>query len=141
MIGWFNDVLICRREFYKWFENEFICNIFPCFAKISLIHYHQRNSKELYGEADFTNGAMAKDIKHLILKKYIVLLGGSFLVAVPLSYFAISKYLEDFAYKASISWWLFAIAGIVVVGISLITLTWQVRKAMGLNPADSLKSE
>ena len=80
------------------------------------------------------NGATRKDIMKMLLKKYIFLLLGSFLISVPLSYFAIYKYLQDFAYKATISWWLFVITGVVVTGISLLTLTWQVKKAMRINP-------
>ncbi|MCE5206405.1 MAG: hypothetical protein LLF80_09925 [Porphyromonadaceae bacterium] len=71
----------------------------------------------------------------------MLLLLASFLISVPLSYFAIHKYLETFAYKAMISWWLFALSGIVVAGVSLLTLTWQVRKATRINPAKVFKSE
>ena len=77
---------------------------------------------------------------NILLKIYVTLLG-SFIISIPLSHFAIYKYLENFAYKASVSWWLFAIAGIMVVGVSLLTLTWQVRKAMNINPMEALKSE
>jgi len=87
------------------------------------------------------NGATRKDIMNILLKKYMLLLLGSFIISLPLSHFAIYKYLENFAYKASVSWWLFAIAGIMVVGVSLLTLTWQVRKAMRINPVEALKSE
>ena len=87
------------------------------------------------------NGATTKDIMYLFLKKYLLLLLYSFLISIPLSYFAIYKYLEDFANKAAISWWLFVVSGIVVVGVSLLTLIWQVRKAMRINSAEVLKSD
>ncbi|MFA5650545.1 MAG: FtsX-like permease family protein [Proteiniphilum sp.] len=87
------------------------------------------------------NGATRKDIMILLLKKYARLLGASFLISIPLSYFVIHRYLEDFAYKASISWWLFAIAGIVVTGVSLGTLMGQASKAMRINPVNALKAE
>lgn len=87
------------------------------------------------------NGATGKDIMILLLKKYARLLGASFLISIPLSYFVIHRYLEDFAYKASISWWLFAIAGIVVTGVSLGTLMGQASKAMRINPVEALGSE
>lgn len=87
------------------------------------------------------NGATAKDIMQLLLKKYLYLLAGAFVVAVPVSYFAISKYLEGFAHKASISWWLFALAAVVVSAISLLTLVWQIKRAMKINPANALQSE
>ncbi len=77
----------------------------------------------------------------LLLKKYTRLLSASFLISIPLSYFVIHRYLEDFAYKAPVSWWLFAIAGIVVTTVSLGTLMGQARKAMRINPVEALRSE
>lgn len=85
------------------------------------------------------NGATTKDIMYLLLKKYLLLLLSAFLISIPLSYFAIYKYLEGFAYKATISWWLFVISGFIVVGISVITISWQVRKAMKINPVEAFK--
>ena len=87
------------------------------------------------------NGASAGDILRLLQRKYAYILAGSFLVAVPVSYFAIKKYLEGFAHQAPISWWLFAIAGVFVAGISFLTLNIQIRKAMRVNPAEVLKGE
>lgn len=87
------------------------------------------------------NGATTKDISRLLLRKYVQLLGVAFIVAVPVSLVVIHKYLEGFAYKAPVSWWLFAIAGVTVMGISLPTILWQVRKAMKVNPAKVLKGE
>ena len=76
-----------------------------------------------------------------MMKKYLLLISGSFLISIPLSYFAIYKYLQGFAYKADISWGLVVIAGIIVTGISLLTLMWQIRKAMKINPVKALNSE
>jgi len=87
------------------------------------------------------NGASVKDIVSLLLKKYTYILGLSFLLAVPLSYFVIIKYLEGFAHKAPVSWWLFAAAGILVGAISYLTLYFQIKKAVKINPAIVLKSE
>lgn len=87
------------------------------------------------------NGAMTKDILPLLLRKYALLLGASFLIAIPLSYWGICIYLEDFAYRAPISGWLFALAGIVVSLISFATLIYQVNKAAKMNPAEVMKSE
>lgn len=87
------------------------------------------------------NGAGARDIIRLLLKKYIYLLVGSFLVAIPVSYLVINRYMENFVHKTPVSWWLFAVSAIGVTAISLLTLVWQVRKAIGANPVQSLKSE
>lgn len=87
------------------------------------------------------NGATIKDILPLLLKKYIRLLAISFIIAIPISYAGIVVYLENFAYKASVSWWLFAIAAIIVSLISILTLCYQVAKAVRINPAEVIKSE
>ena len=81
------------------------------------------------------NGATTKDVLRLLLKKYIWLLAGAFVVAVPVSYLFINKYLEGFAHKAPVSWWLFAVSAVVVAGVSLLTLVWQVKKAVRIDPA------
>jgi ABC-type antimicrobial peptide transport system permease subunit len=87
------------------------------------------------------NGATTKEIMSLLLKKYILLLGISFVVAAPLSWLAITRYLEGFAFKAPVSWWLFAVALIITAAVSLLTLVWQIRQAASANPAETIKTE
>lgn len=87
------------------------------------------------------NGATSKDIMHLLIRKYTYLLAASFVVAVPVSYFVISKYMESFAHRTAISWWLFVISLVVVTAVSLLTLLWQVKRAMKINPAHVLKGD
>jgi ABC-type antimicrobial peptide transport system permease subunit len=86
------------------------------------------------------NGAMMTDVVRLLLKRYFVLLGLAFVISVPVTLFVIVKYLENFAYKTAISWWLFAIALAVTVFISLLTLIYQVYRASIEPPADVVKS-
>jgi ABC-type antimicrobial peptide transport system permease subunit len=86
------------------------------------------------------NGASTFDIIRLLLKKYFTLLGIAFVVSVPVALFAIHKYLENFAMKAPVSWWLFAIALIVTVAVSMLTLIYQTHKASNENPAEVVKS-
>jgi hypothetical protein len=86
------------------------------------------------------NGAMMKDIVQLLLKRYFVLLGVAFAVSVPVTLFVIVKYLENFAYKAPVSWWLFAVALAVTVFISLLTLIYQVYRAGVEPPVEAVKS-
>jgi ABC-type antimicrobial peptide transport system permease subunit len=86
------------------------------------------------------HGAMMKDVLSLLLKKYFVLLGMAFVVSIPAALFVIMKYLENFAYKAPVSWWLFAVALVVTVIVSLLTLIWQAYKAGSEPPAEVVKS-
>lgn len=87
------------------------------------------------------NGATTVVVMRMLLQKYYKLLGIAFLIATPISWLAINRYLEDFAHKASLSWWIFAVALVVTGGISLTTLIWQIRKAAETNPANAIKSE
>ena len=87
------------------------------------------------------NGATTSVIIGLLLRKYLVLLGISFVIAVPVAWYAIQRYLEDFAYKTAVSWWLFAAALLITAGISLLTLIHQTRRAAAANPADVIRNE
>ena len=87
------------------------------------------------------HGATHKEILLLLLKKYIIILAMSFLIAISISYWGITIYLKDFAYKANISSWLFIIAAIIISLISILTLVYQVKKAARQNPAEVIKSE
>ncbi|HCO67429.1 MAG TPA: hypothetical protein DIT04_06705 [Dysgonomonas sp.] len=87
------------------------------------------------------NGATEMEVMFLLNKNLLILLAVSFILAVPLSYYTITKWVENFAYKASIPWWLFAAAGVLVFIISVITISWQSWKAATANPVESLKNE
>ena len=87
------------------------------------------------------NGATTNIIMQMLLRKYYRLLAIAFIIATPVAWLGIHKYLENFAHKASISWWLFAIALLVTGSISLLTLIWQTRRAARMNPAIAIKSE
>ena len=87
------------------------------------------------------NGATLRKILFLLLKKYIIILVISFLIAIPLSYWGITMYLKEFAYKATISSWLFIVAAVIILAISMLTLIYQVKKAASINPASIMKTE
>jgi putative ABC transport system permease protein len=63
------------------------------------------------------------------------------LIAFPLSWWAMNKWLQNFAYKTDISWWIFALAGAVTMSIALITVSYQSIKAALSNPVKSLRTE
>lgn len=65
----------------------------------------------------------------------------AFVIAVPVAWFSMSKWLQEFAYRIIISWWVFALAGISVIVIALLTISFQAIKAAIANPVKSLRSE
>ena len=87
------------------------------------------------------NGAKIMDLYRLLFRKYVVVLVAAFVVAIPIAYYLITLYTQDFVVKAPIGIGIFIIALLVVSIISLGTLFWQVHKAANINPADVVKSE
>jgi len=86
-------------------------------------------------------GASVTGVVALLSKEFIKLVAISFIIATPIAWVAMHKWLEAFAYKITISWWMFAIAGIMSIFIALATVSFQAIKAALVNPVKSLKSE
>lgn len=63
------------------------------------------------------------------------------LIAFPISYFALSKWLERFAYQTALSWWIFVLSSVVALVIGVLTVIWQTVKVANMNPVDSLSQE
>jgi putative ABC transport system permease protein len=86
-------------------------------------------------------GASVGSILSLVSRDYIVLLTGSICVAVPVSWWAMSRWLQDFAYRIDLTWWIFALPSIAVVLLALITVSIHTIKTARINPAKSLRYE
>ena len=71
----------------------------------------------------------------------VVALLVAFVLAVPVTWFIMHKWLEDFAYRINIGWWVFAAAGMLSVLIALVTISFQAIKAAIANPVKSLRTE
>ncbi len=86
-------------------------------------------------------GASILQITTLLSKDFLKLVFIAFVIASPVAYYFMDKWLADFAYRISISWWIFALAGASAILIALITVSWQSVKAALMNPVKSLRSE
>ena len=87
------------------------------------------------------NGATITQILSLLNQDFVKWVGLAFVIAVPISWFAMNKWLEGFAYKTSMSWWVFALAGIIALAIALLTVSWQSFRAAMMNPVEVLRDE
>ena len=87
------------------------------------------------------HGAGMKDLYQLLFKKYLTVLGVSFVIATPIAYYAIHQYTADYVVKAPVSISIFIVALLLVTLISMGTLWWQIRKAANIDPATVMKSE
>ncbi|SEL53607.1 ABC transporter permease [Parapedobacter koreensis] len=86
-------------------------------------------------------GASVTGIVRMFSLDYVKLVGIALLVASPIAWWAMNKWLEDFAYRIDIQWWVFALAGVVALMIALVTVGVQAIKAALANPIDSLRDE
>lgn len=86
-------------------------------------------------------GASVTNIVSILSADFIKLVCIAFLIAAPLAWWAIYKWLQDYAYKTTMSWWVFALSGVCMLLIALITLSLQTIKAAITNPVKSLRTE
>jgi putative ABC transport system permease protein len=87
------------------------------------------------------NGARVSEILFMLNKNLFVLVFIACLVAIPIAWYALHKWLQTFAYRTELSWWIFGLAGILAFGIALLTVSWQTWRAATRNPVESLRYE
>lgn len=87
------------------------------------------------------NGAKVSEILAMLNRDFIKWVTIAFVIASPVAYFMMSRWLENFAYKTALSWWIFALAGILALGIALLTVSWQSWRAANRNPVEALRYE
>jgi putative ABC transport system permease protein len=87
------------------------------------------------------NGARISEVMVMLNREFVKWVVFAFVLATPLAYYAMNKWLENFAYKTTLSWWIFMLAGVLALGITLLTVSWQSWKAAIQNPVEALKYE
>jgi len=86
-------------------------------------------------------GASVQGVVSVLSKDFLKLVFISLVIAIPAAWMTVGKWLENYPYRISLSWWLFASAGILVIMIALITVSFQAVKAAMANPVKSLRTE
>ena len=87
------------------------------------------------------NGANSSEIILMLSKDFARWVAIAFIIACPIAYFVMNKWLQNFAYKTSLSWWIFLLAGSITFIIALVTTSWQSWKAANKNPVEALRYE
>ena len=87
------------------------------------------------------NGARITEILILLNGDFVKWVAIAFVIATPIAWFAMQKWLESFAYKTELSWWIFALSGVLALGIALLTVSWQSWKSAARNPVEALRYE
>ncbi len=86
-------------------------------------------------------GASVKSIVGLLSKDFVVLILIALVIATPLAWYGIHQWLQDFAFRIEINWWIFGLVGLAAIAIALTTVSSQAIKAAISNPTESLRSE
>lgn len=123
------------------FESFTLLAIFiACLGLLGLAAYTaERRTKEIGIRKVL--GATLSNIVLLLSKDFMKLVLIGFIIAVPISWYAMNRWLQDFAYRIEIGFGLFAIAGGAALLIALVTVSWQATRAAQANPVDSLRNE
>jgi putative ABC transport system permease protein len=87
------------------------------------------------------NGARISQILYLLNRDFLRWVLIAFVISVPLSWYAMSRWLLGFSYKTEISWWIFAASGLAAMTIALLTVSWQSWRASTRNPVEALRYE
>jgi putative ABC transport system permease protein len=87
------------------------------------------------------NGASIRNILFMLIRDYIKRVALAFVIAVPLAWYSMHLWLENFAYKTSLSWWIFVLCGLLVLGIAILTVSWLSWQAAARNPIVALRHE
>lgn len=135
-------------SFYKQ-ENQ-LSNLYKTFAVIAIF----LSCLGLYGLASFMAvqrikevgirkvlGASVSSVVYLFSKEFIILITVAFIIASPVAWYFMNKWLQDYVYRINIGWWIFIVGGISAIIIALITVSFQAVKAAIANPVKSLRSE
>jgi putative ABC transport system permease protein len=137
---------------YEWFHREnknYIrligaCSLISIFlSMIGLFAISYQTSRYRTKEIGIRkiNGARIFDILNLLNNSYGKWVGIACIIAFPAAWYAMQKWLSNFAYKTEISWWVFLLAGIITLGITLLTVSWQSWRAATRNPVEALRYE
>jgi putative ABC transport system permease protein len=87
------------------------------------------------------NGATISEVMAMLNSDFVKLVAVAFIIASPVGWYVMNKWLQGFAYKTGLSWWIFVLAGLMALGISLLTVSWQSWKAATRNPVEALRYE
>jgi putative ABC transport system permease protein len=87
------------------------------------------------------NGATISEVITMLNRDFVKWVAIAFVIATPFAYYVMNKWLGNFAYKTELSWWIFAIAGLLALVITLLTVSWQSWRAATKNPVEALRYE
>ena len=139
------------QEYKKLYSSELIISqlsivfavvaiLISCLGLLGLVMFSAEQRIKEFGVRKVL-GASLSQLMALFATDFLKLVFIAFLVAAPLGWYAMSRWLQDFAYKIDLSWWIFLVAGIGSLAIALFTLSYEAFKTAVANPVKNLRSE
>jgi putative ABC transport system permease protein len=114
--------------------------IISCLGLIGLSSFMiQRRTKEIGIRK--INGAKSTEIFSLLSGEFIIWVMVSIIISYPIAWYIMNKWLQNFAYRINISWWVYAVAGVIALLVALLTVSFQSFKAASKNPVEALRYE
>ena len=149
--NYYPENLVFKFDYKEIYQKElFLINLLEVFAGIVLIiavlgliaislFITQNRTKEIGIRK--INGATIGEVLKMLNKSFVIWVAIAFVFAAPISYIIMQKWLQNFAFKTALSWWIFALAGLLVLIIALLAVSWQTYKAATQNPVNSLRDD
>jgi putative ABC transport system permease protein len=100
------------------------------------LHMTRRRSKEIGIRK--IHGAGTRQITGMLNLGFLKWVGLAFIIACPLTFWALQKWLINFAYRTELPWWIFALPGVIVAGIAMMAVSWQTSAAARSNPVNTI---
>lgn len=123
---------------FKWFAC--IAILISCLGLFGLATYTAQEKVKEIGIRKVL-GASVINITGMLSKDFLILVALSTIIATPIAWYAMNKWLQDFAYRITIQWWVFALAGVMALLIAIGTISFQSIKAAMANPVKSLRND
>jgi putative ABC transport system permease protein len=117
-----------------------LCVLISCLGLLGLVIYTTNTRTKEIGVRKVL-GASVTSIVSLLSKDFVLLVLVAFLIAAPMAGWAMHKWLQDYAYRTNISWWIYALCGSGMIIIALVTLATQTIRSARANPVKSLRTE
>jgi len=114
--------------------------LISCIGLLGLITYMAAQRTKEIGIRKIL-GASVSGISLMLAKEFIYLIVLAIVIASPIAYYLIDRWLQGFAYRVNMNWWLFVMAGLSAMGIALLTIGYQALKAALANPVESLRAD
>jgi len=114
--------------------------VISCMGLLSLVIFTTKRRMKEIGIRK-VNGATISEILLMLNIDFMKWMAIAFVISIPVSLYAMNKWLESFAYKTELSWWIFVLAGFIAMLIALLTVSWQTWKAATSNPVETLRNE